>query len=75
MVQSNQFRGSAHEDPNAHFASFLELCDLIKYNGVFEDAIRLRFFPFSLRDKAKMWLNSIPTESIAICVVPSARYD
>ena len=27
-------------------------------NGVSEDAIRLRLFPFSLRDKAKIWLHS-----------------
>ena len=25
-----------------------------------DDAIRLRLFPFSLRDKAKVWLNSLP---------------
>ena len=29
-----------------------------------EDAIRLRLFPFSLKDKAKSWLNSLPAGSI-----------
>ena len=39
-------------------ANFLEICDTIKINGVSDDAIRLRLFPFSLKDKAKVWLNS-----------------
>ncbi|WRX31367.1 Reverse transcriptase domain - like 10 [Theobroma cacao] len=33
---------------------------------VTDDAIRLRLFPFSLRDKAKSWLNSLPNGSITI---------
>lgn len=35
-----------------------------KYNGVSDDAIRLRIFPFSLKDKAKTWLTSQPPNSI-----------
>ncbi|MED6188780.1 hypothetical protein PIB30_089158 [Stylosanthes scabra] len=33
-------------------------------NGVTSDAIKIRLFPFSLRDKAKQWLNSQPQGSI-----------
>ena len=36
----------------------------MKYNGVSDDAIRLRLFPFSLKDKAKHWLISEPPNSI-----------
>ena len=36
----------------------MEICDTIKINGVSDDAIRLRLFLFSLKDKAKVWLNS-----------------
>ncbi|KAL5549438.1 hypothetical protein UlMin_004669 [Ulmus minor] len=64
MVQSNQFGGMSKDDPNTHIAYFLEVCDLYKINGVFEDAVRLRVFPFSLRDRAKEWLNSLPPGSI-----------
>ncbi|KAL5574401.1 hypothetical protein UlMin_023998 [Ulmus minor] len=64
MVQSNQFGGMSKDDPNAHIAYFLEVCDLYKINGVSDDAVRLRVFPFSLRDRAKEWLNSVPSESI-----------
>ena len=44
------------ENPNNHIASFFEKCDTIKMNEVSNDAIRLRLFPFSLKDKAKSWL-------------------
>ena len=56
MVQQNQYRGLAHEDPNVHLATFLEICDTVKMNGVTEEVIRMRLFPFSLRDKARGWL-------------------
>ncbi|XP_031260802.1 uncharacterized protein LOC116118985 [Pistacia vera] len=64
IQQSMQFGGLAHEDPNLHIANFLDICDTFKHNGVSDEAIRLRLFPFSLRDKAKSWLTSLPTDSI-----------
>ncbi|XP_062115708.1 uncharacterized protein LOC133829893 [Humulus lupulus] len=44
--------------------NFLELCDTFKMNGVSNDAILLRLFPFSLRDRAKSWLISLQANSI-----------
>ncbi|KAK1428088.1 hypothetical protein QVD17_16916 [Tagetes erecta] len=65
MVQNMcQFDGKDHEDPNAHLNSFLEICATFKINGASDDAIRLRLFPFSLRDRAKAWLVSLPSGSI-----------
>ena len=66
MIQTSvQFGGLATDDPNAHITNFLEICDTFKHNGVSDDAIRLRLFPFSLRDKAKSWLNSLPQGTIS----------
>ena len=64
MVQQNQFGGSPLEDPNVHLAMFLEIYNTVKMNGVTEDFIRLRLFPFLLRDKARGWLKVLQPSSI-----------
>lgn len=61
MIQtSTQFYGLSTANLYANIANFLEICDTFKQNGVSEDAIYLRLFPFSLRVKAKEWLHSLP---------------
>ena len=64
LLQGIQFHRLAYKDPKAHILDFLEMCDTVKYNGVSDDAIRLRFFPFSLKEKAKHWIISEPPYSI-----------
>ena len=65
MVQNTvQFGGSPNEDPNMHIRNFIEICDTFKFNNVSEDAVKLKLFPFSLRDKAKGWLHYLPAGSI-----------
>ncbi|XP_076904228.1 uncharacterized protein LOC143559588 [Bidens hawaiensis] len=59
-----QFSGLPDEDPNGHIAHFLQVCDVLKINGATDDAIRVHLFPFSLRDKAKLWVRSLPSGSI-----------
>ncbi|XP_044468620.1 uncharacterized protein LOC123198100 [Mangifera indica] len=58
MVQQNQFGGLENEDPHVHLSRFSQICDTFKMNGVSEDAIKLRLFPFSLKDRATSWLDS-----------------
>ena len=47
-----------------YLTNFIEVCNTIKYNGVTEEALRLRLSPLSLGDKAKHWLMSQPPDSI-----------
>jgi len=58
LFQQEQFGRYALENLNTHILSFLEKCDTIKMNGASNDAVWLRPFSFSLKDKAKFWLAS-----------------
>ena len=61
------FGGTPMEDLNRHLFVFLEMYDTLKLNRVSSDSIRLRLFPFSLRDRAQAWLHSLPLGSITTC--------
>ena len=64
MLHNIQFHGLPSENPNAHLTSFIKVCDTVKYNGVIEEALRLRLFPLSLSDRAKHWLTIQPLDSV-----------
>ena len=64
MVQQNQFAGHSTENPNEHLGRFLRIANSIKLDGVSSDVIQLQLFPFSLRDMAATWFNSLPSESV-----------
>lgn len=67
MIQAHvQYGGLPHDDPNAHIANFLETSNTFKNNVVSDDAIRLCLFPLSVRDNAKSWLGSLPSNSVTI---------
>ena len=64
MCRDLSFGGGAMDDPDSHLASFVEIFDTFKANGVSEEVVRLKLFQFSLRDKAKNWLDAQPSGSI-----------
>ena len=66
MLQTvGQFSGMPTEDPHLHLRLFMEVSDSFKLHGVTEEALRLKLFPYSLRDRARAWLNSLPPDSVA----------
>jgi len=58
------FYGLSNNDPYKHLDEFVEICSTIRLQNFSEDALRIRLFPFSLKDKAKYWLNSLETNFI-----------
>ncbi|KAH9781214.1 hypothetical protein KPL71_008370 [Citrus sinensis] len=67
MLQTvGQFNGLPNEDPHLYLKLFLEVSDTFKITGATQDALRLRLFSYSLRDRARAWLNLLPSDSITI---------
>jgi hypothetical protein len=64
LVMKEQFSGASTEDDAAHLNNFVELCEMQKYKDVESDIIKLKLFPFSLREKTKDWLLSLTKNSI-----------
>src|SRR4051812_35762679 len=58
------FHGFAGEDPHKHLKVLHVVCTSMKPTGVTEYQIKLRAFPFSLKDYAKDWLYYLPSGSI-----------
>ena len=59
MMERNQFGGHPTESPHDHIADFIERCDTVTAKDLSMEAVRMRLFPFSLKDKAKSWLKSV----------------
>ena len=51
LVMKDQFSGTPNEDATSHLNTFVELCDMKK--DVDNDVVKMKLFPFSLRDSAK----------------------
>ena len=64
LVMKEQFSGSPNEDAASHLNTFIELCDMQKKKDVDNYIVKLKLFPFSLRDRAKTWFSSLPKNSI-----------
>ena len=56
--------GHPSEDPNEHMGRFIRMVNTVKVNGVRPEVIKLQLFPFSLRDVAATWFDSLPVGSM-----------
>ena len=52
------------ENPYARIKEFEEVCNTFQEGGVSIDFMWLKLFSFFLKDKAKIWLNSLRPKSI-----------
>ncbi|GJZ05172.1 reverse transcriptase domain-containing protein [Tanacetum coccineum] len=59
-----QFHRLPGDDANRHIDKFLEITQPMKQNGVFDDALRLCLFPYSLTHHAIAWYDRLPRNSI-----------
>ena len=68
------FRGTTTEDPKLHLREFFDLCKFQQIQGLKQEGIRLILFSFSLKDNARLWYNSMPTNSIHTWEVLSNKF-
>jgi hypothetical protein len=59
VVQHSPFTGK--EDPNLHLQEFVQLCQIFDEDGVAQDQMRARLFPFSLHGKALCLFHTSPS--------------
>ena len=58
------FHDMESENPYSHIREFEEVCNTFKEETVTVDLMKLKLFPFTLKEKAKIWLNSLRPRSI-----------
>ena len=51
------FHGMESENPYTHIKEFEEVCNTFREGGASIDSMRLKLFPLTLKDNAKIWLN------------------
>ena len=59
-----KFHGLDSENPYLQFKEFEKVCSTFYDQSCNEETIRLKLFPFSLKDREKTWLNSLRPRSI-----------
>ena len=58
------FHGMESENPYSHIKELEEVCNTFQERGAAIDMMKLKLFTFTLKDKAKVWLNSLRPRSI-----------
>ena len=54
-----KFNGMVNENPYTHIRDFEEVCITFKEGTIDMDLLKLKAFPLTIKDKAKIWLNSL----------------
>ncbi|GKC25642.1 reverse transcriptase domain-containing protein [Tanacetum coccineum] len=65
MIKDHQFDGHAQADPHKHITEFIKICGMFQYANTNADSIKLKLFPSSLAEEAKVWYNELSPAVIA----------
>ena len=57
LVQSLSFSGEGDENPYLHIREFEQTCDYLRIEGISNETLRWKLFPFSFKGKARHWYN------------------
>ena len=58
------FQGMENENPYTHIRDFDEVCTTFKESAFDMDFLKMKAFPLTLKDKVKIWLNSLRPRTI-----------
>ena len=58
------YHGMENENPYTHIRDFEKVCTTFKEGMMDMDLVKLKAFPLTLKDKAKIWLNSLRPRTI-----------
>ena len=58
------YHGMENENPYTHIRDFEEVCTTFKEGMMDMELLKLKAFPLTLKDKAKIWLNSLRPRTI-----------
>nr|GFB10922.1 reverse transcriptase domain-containing protein [Tanacetum cinerariifolium] len=64
LGQANKFHGRENDNSHTHISNFKRMTATLKYRDVPNDAIKLMLFPYSLEDRARIWYEKEPPNSI-----------
>ena len=68
------YHGMETENPYTHLRDFEEVCTTFKEGMMDMDLLKLKAFPLTLKDKAKIWLNSLRPRTIRNWVELQAEF-
>ena len=55
MVREQSFSGRISENPYHHLREFEQLCSFILVEGMTQNTLKWKLFPFSLSEEARQW--------------------
>nr|GEU91098.1 reverse transcriptase domain-containing protein [Tanacetum cinerariifolium] len=64
LVQANKFHSRENDNPHTHISNFKRMTETLMYRDVPNDVIKLMLFLYSLEDRARIWYEKEPPNSI-----------